>query len=253
MLNDIPKISIITVVFNGENVITPTIKSITDQTYKNIEYIIIDGGSSDKTIEKINEYRETVNIFISENDNGIYDAMNKGLKAATGDYVWFINAGDRIYSNDTLSKIFEIETQADAYYGDVMYIDMNGNELGRRTLKTPPEKLSWRSFINGMVVSHQSLIVKRDKSVEYDLRFKHVSDLDWCIRSLKNCQSINNTHLYLSKFLMGGYSKNTITRSNIERLKILFTHFNFLKVIISQISLLLKFITYLFKDKKRLY
>lgn len=247
------KFSIVTVVFNSEFVLENTIKSITEQEYKDIEYIIIDGGSTDGTIDIIKKYERFVSFWISETDNGIYDAMNKGLKKATGDYVWFLNAGDEIYSPDTLSFINTLVSDADAYYGEVEYIDENGKDLGTRTLKKPPENLSWKDLDKGMVVSHQSIIVKRDKAIYYNLNYKYCSDIDWMIRTLKNCQTIVNTKMILSKFLIGGYSKKNIIKSNRERFKILRNHFSLFKVLKSHVYLSMKFLKYYFTNKRKLY
>ena len=101
-----PKVSIITVVFNGENIIEKTMQSVFAQTYDNIEYIIVDGKSSDNTLSIIEKYKEKISVLISEKDKGLYDAMNKGLQVATGDYVWFMNGGDQIADAQVLTKIF---------------------------------------------------------------------------------------------------------------------------------------------------
>ena len=247
------KISIITVVYNSESALEKTIESITEQKYKDIEYIIIDGGSTDGTFAIIKKFEKHISFWISEPDKGIYDAMNKGLEKATGDYVWFLNAGDEIYSPDTLSFINTLENDADAYYGEVEYIDEEGKNLGTRTLKKPPENLSWKDLDKGMVVSHQSIIVKRDRAVYYNLDYKYCSDIDWMIRTLKNCKIILNTNRILSKFLIGGYSKKNIIESNRERYKILRNHFSLFKVLKSHVYLSVKFLKYYFTNKKKLY
>lgn len=248
-----PKVSIITVVYNAEDILKKTLESINCQTYSNIEHIIIDGNSNDNTLQILKQNLKVDTKIISEEDNGIYDAMNKGLKIANGEYIWFINAGDQIYSENIISLIFDNSLNSDAYYGDMVYINNRNEILGTRTLKKIPNSLSWYDFLYGMVVSHQSLIIKKEKVVEYDLQYKHVADLDWCIRSLQNCQSIVNSELVLSKFLIGGYSKKNIIKSNLERLKILFKHFSCLKVISSQIFLFFRFAIYFVTTKKKYY
>ena len=247
------KISIITVVLNSKSSLEKTIKSIAGQIDSNIEYIIIDGGSTDGTHDVIKKYDEVVSYWISEPDKGIYDAMNKGLKKATGDYVWFLNAGDEIYSHDTLNYVNSIECDADAFYGEVEYVDEEGKNLGTRTLKKPPDSLTWKDMDKGMIVSHQSLIVKREKAVYYNLDYKYCSDVDWMIRTLKNCSKIINTIRILSKFLIGGYSKTNIIKSNKERFKILRNHFSLLKVLKSHVYLSVKFLKYYFTNKRKLY
>jgi glycosyltransferase involved in cell wall biosynthesis len=247
------KISIITVVLNRKDLLEKTIESIISQSNNNFEIVIIDGGSTDGTIEIIKKYSDIIYYWVSEPDKGIYDAMNKGLKSATGDYVWFLNAGDEIYSNDTLQKITSLNILPDVFYGDVGYIDANGKELGTRVLKTPPDNFSWRSLLKGMVVSHQSFVIKKEKAEFYNPDYKYCADIDWMINSMKNCKNICNTKMVLSKFLIGGYSKRNIIKSNKERYKILRKNFGFFPVIRSHILMGFNFLKYYFTTKKKLY
>src|SRR5690606_38456206 len=124
--------SVITVVYNHVRDIERTLLSVLGQTYPNIEYIIVDGASTDGTLDILKNYESRFAKLISERDQGIYDAMNKGLHHATGDYVLFMNAGDEIYSNDTVSKIFAHEPDADIYYGETEMYDDHWQSLGRR-------------------------------------------------------------------------------------------------------------------------
>jgi len=215
-----PKISIITVVFNGEKHIGRTISSVTGQTYPEIEYIIIDGKSTDRTLEIIKGYKG-VDRLVSEPDSGLYDAMNKGLKAATGDYIWYLNAGDQIYNNDTVEKMVAgMEGTPDIIYGGTMIIDENQNEIGDRRLK-PPARLTWRSFRQGMVVCHQSLIVRREIAHDYNLAYRFSADIEWAIRAAKNAAQINNSQLILSRFLEGGLTNDHIKEGLKERFAIM--------------------------------
>lgn len=194
----LPVISVITVVYNSLSLIEKTISSILSQTYPNIEYIVIDGGSSDGTAEIIRVYEERISWWISEPDRGIYDAMNKGLAAATGDYVWFMNAGDRIYRDDTLEEIitgagsepvreYGSFIRAKIYYGDTMIVDPQYREVGLRRLR-PPEVLTWKSFKKGMLVCHQAIIVGREIAEPFDPQYRHSADFDWVVRALKKAQ-----------------------------------------------------------------
>jgi glycosyltransferase involved in cell wall biosynthesis len=221
--------SIITVTYNAVQWIERSIQSIVSQTYPNIEYIIVDGGSTDSTVDiiKNNSQLSTFNFqLISESDNGLYDAMNKGLKLATGDYVWFINAGDEIRSVNTIQGIVNQllpDTRypiPDIIYGETEILDAQGNSLGMRRLKAP-KKLTWKSFKMGMLVSHQSFIVKREITEFYDLQYRYSADFDWCIRCLKKANSIFNTHLTLSYFLEAGYSAANRKASLKERYEIM--------------------------------
>jgi len=253
MSSDNFNISIITVVLNRKNQLEKTINSIISQTFKNYEIVIIDGGSTDGTLDVIKKYSDVISYWNSEKDNGIYDAMNKGLKVATADYIWFLNAGDEIYSINTIQKLTELNMMPDIFYGDVQYIDTEGNNLGTRKLKKPPESFNWKNLLKGMVVSHQSFIIKRDKAEFYNLNYKYCADIDWMINSMKNCKEIYNTKIILSKFLTGGYSKRNIIKSNRERYKILRKNFGFFKVIIVHIYLSILFIKYILSAKKRYY
>ena len=218
--------SIITITYNAAQWLERTIQSIISQTYPDIEYIIVDGGSTDGTIEIITNYKLRITKWISESDRGLYDAMNKGLKLATGDYVWFINAGDRIHSANTIQEIinrlspFAFHLSPDVIYGETEISDNQGNSLGMRRLKAP-ENLTWKSFKMGMLVSHQSFIVKREIAELYDLQYRYAADFDWCIRCLKKTNNILNTHLTLSYFLEAGYSSANRKASLKERYDIM--------------------------------
>ena len=194
-----PKISIITVVYNGHSLIERTIRSVISQTWLNIEYIIIDGGSSDGTLEIAEKYQSKIALIHSGKDDGIYDAMNKGLKDATGDYVLFMNAGDELYDSTTIASVFA-QGEADVYYGNTAVADEHGKILGDRRL-SPPAQLSWKSLRYGMCVSHQSFIARRSICEPYDLRYRVGSDIDWVIKVLKRAATVRNTGIYISKFL----------------------------------------------------
>ena len=151
-------VSIITVTYNAEVCLEKTIQSVINQTYKNIEYIIIDGGSSDKTLSIIKKYKKYIKYWISEPDKGIYDAMNKGIKIAKGDYINFLNAGDFYYENNVLSYLFDnLDKSVDLLYGDSYLIDQNGVNV--RLLKAGV--LNRYTVKKGMAACHQSIFIKR--------------------------------------------------------------------------------------------
>lgn len=225
-------LSVITVCFNAEKTIERTIQSVLQQTYPAIQHIIVDGASTDGTMNIINNYREKIAAVISEKDAGLYDGMNKGLKAATGEYVYFLNADDEFFDKTIVEKIFAANTGADVYYGEVMFTDKAGKELGVRSKVTnqkTPEQLDWKGLQKGMVVSHQAFFVKRKLAVEYDLRYKICSDIDWMIRCLKNSKRIINTHLVFAKFAAGGTSKQRQKLAWRERFFILQRHYGVIK------------------------
>jgi len=228
----LPRISLITIVYNDVGGIEKTILSIINQTYREVEYIIIDGGSTDGTIDIINKYMERITRWLSEPDNGLYDAMNKGLSLASGDYVWFINSGDQVYATDTIDKMVRSsDIPPDIYYGGTIIIDAEGNEIGDRRLK-PPRQLSWKSFKKGMLVCHQSVVVRRSIAPEYDLKYRIAADIDWVIRVTKNARTIHNTGQVLSRFLEGGLSRVKVKQGLKERFAIMSQYFGFVPTLL---------------------
>lgn len=217
-----PLVSIITVVYNGEEFLEETILSVINQSYDNVEYIIIDGGSTDRTLDIIKKYEGYIDYWVSEKDRGIYDAMNKGIKLFRGQYIWFINAGDLLYNTDILKSIFNISCTVDCYYGRTALIK---NKTIRK-ITSIPNVLSWKSMAQGMVISHQSIIFHRKKVVLYNLTYNVVSDHDWIIQILKNCDSIINTDLTLSKYLLDGFSEANFDICWIERMKIIKNYYS---------------------------
>jgi len=246
----LPKLSVITVVYNSEQFIERTIQSVLGQTYSNIEYIIIDGGSSDKTIDLIKKYNSLSGNWISEKDNGLYDAMNKGLLRVTGDYVCFLNSGDTFFSNDTIENVFSgISEHPDVIYGETMIVDSEGNEIGLRRLKTP-ENLTWKSFKKGMLVCHQSIYVKSAIAENYNLKYKYSADFDWVLKVLKNAKTIHNSSLVLTRFLDGGINKKNIRKGLYERFKIMAKNYGLIFTIFFHIPIGIKFIWYYFRNKR---
>jgi len=247
-----PKFSIITVTFNAEKTLEVTIQSILNQNYRNIELIIIDGSSTDGTIDIIKKYESGIYKWVSEPDHGLYDAMNKGMKLATGDYLWFMNAGDEIYQSNTLDLITEMCSDQDVFYGEMMLIDGTGKEIGLRSRMTSqklPFSLNWKSMRKGMVVGHQSFIIKRSIAPEFDISYHYSADIDWIIKSLKKAIVIKNTGLVLSKFLSnevlgkfhaGGESKKHLYNSLKERFMIHCKHYGFFTTILFHIFIILK-------------
>ena len=248
-MNEKPKISIVTVVFNGEEHIGRTIESVTCQTYDRIEYLIVDGQSTDGTMEVIAGY-DGVDRVISEPDKGLYDAMNKGLRAATGDYIWFLNSGDQVYSIDTVEKLVDgLSGKPDVIYGGTMIIDEAQREIGDRRLK-PPSQLTWKSFRQGMVVCHQALIVKRENAPEYNLDYRLSADIDWAIRSTRQAAGIYNAHMVLSRFLEGGLTENNIKAGLKERFRIMTRYYGLIPTILRHFLFGIRLTNYYLKHRR---
>jgi glycosyltransferase involved in cell wall biosynthesis len=235
-----PKISIITVVYNAVGLIESTIKSVANQTYTNIEYIVIDGGSSDGTVEIAERYQHTIALLQSGKDNGIYDAMNKGLRQATGDYVLFLNAGDLLYADHTIEQIFASQPLADVYYGNTAVIDKSGKVIGDRRLQSPAQ-LTWKSLQYGMCVSHQSFIALKSLCTDYDLQYQVSADIDWVIKILKQAINVENTNVYISKFLEGGTSNTRRKKALLERFQIMTKHYGFWQTIFNHVYILFRY------------
>lgn len=222
-----PRLSVITVVYNNEKDIGRTMLSVLNQTYPNIEYIIVDGASGDGTLDVIRRYENRLARLISEKDSGIYDAMNKGLAAATGDYVLFMNSGDEIYHKDTVEKVFASEPDADIYYGETEMYDENWQSLGQRRHHAPAE-FSWKSFRFGMSISHQAIYIRRAITEPYDLKYHLSADIDWILKAAGKANKIVNTRMYVAKYLSGGMSKKRHRQSLIERFQILSKYYGLL-------------------------
>lgn len=234
-------LSIITITYNAAPTLERTIQSVERQTARRIEYIIVDGASTDGTMNVVGRYLHVVNRCISEPDTGIYNAMNKGLTLARGKYVWFLNAGDEIPEPDTVERMLNSSPNADVYYGDTVMTDAEGNVIGRRRLE-PPEQLSWRSFREGMLVSHQSFIAKRAICPKYDERYRFSADFDWCIAILRQAQTICNTRMTLSRFLDGGITKHNIIAGLRERFAIMTRYYGFAPTVVRHIPIAAKFL-----------
>ena len=220
----LPKLSVITIVYNNVRDIERTALSVLNQTYANIEYIIIDGASTDGTLEILKKYESRLHKLVSEKDKGIYDAMNKGLALATGDYVLFMNSGDEIYAPDTVEKVFASEPEADIYYGETEMYDESWKSLGQRRHRAP-EDFSWREFKYGMSISHQAIYIRRSLTEPYDTTYKLSADIDWILKAAKRAKKIVNTKMYVAKYLVGGMSKKKHRQSLVERFHIFSKHY----------------------------
>lgn len=235
MLNTTPpKFSIITVTYNAANVLEDTIQSVIAQSYHHIEYIIIDGASKDGTLDIIGKYRSYVHVFVSEPDKGLYDAMNKGLSLATGDYLCFLNAGDSFHSGDTLHDMVHsipANTSPDVLYGETAIVNSERHFIKMRRLAAP-QVLTWKSFKKGMLVSHQAFFPKRVLAEPYDLRYRFSADFDWCIRILKKSAYIHNTRLTLIDYLDEGMTTRNRKASLKERFRIMAKYYGWVSTLL---------------------
>lgn len=229
-----PKFSIITVTYNAATVIRPTLESVQAQTYTNYEYILVDGGSKDDTVTIAKASGIEFAHIISERDKGIYDAMNKGIALATGDYLCFLNAGDAFYAPDTLQTIVDVIAEEkelpDVLYGETAEVDDNRNFVRMRRLQAPKE-LDWRSFRNGMLVCHQAFYARREIVPMYDLKYRLSADVDWCIKVMKRAKKMIDVNATVVNYLQNGISLQYHRKSLIERFRIMSKHYGLLPTI----------------------
>ena len=176
--------------------------------------------------------------------------MNKALDLITGDYVWFINAGDEIYSKTTIEEIFKDFSNQDVFYGKTQLIKQNGDVLKVTTI---PQNLDWKSFYFGMVVSHQSIIFKRSLVAKYDLSYKIVSDQDWIIDNLKKSENIKNTNLVLSKYLLDGFSGRNFHKAWREKFVIVKKHYGYFAYLLNIFSYAKAYLKTLIKKSMKFY
>ena len=235
------KITIITVTYNAASVLQRTLDSVCTQTYQDIEHLIIDGASKDETVQMAESYKAQVPykvVIQSEPDQGLYDAMNKGLHKATGDYLIFLNAGDALHANDTLETVSQLSSNSPAViYGDTSIVDSEGRFLHLRRLR-PPKQLTWKSFKQGMLVCHQAFYVRTDiaQQEDYDLLYRHSADVDWCIRVMKRAElqhlPLVNTNAILADFMEGGNTTQNHRASLKERYQVMCHHYGTIQTIL---------------------
>lgn len=195
-----PLITVVTVVFNGEATLEQTIQSVVNQTYDNVEYIVVDGNSTDRTLDIIKKYEDRIDYWQSEPDKGIYDAMNKAIDLATGDWLNFMNVGDTFYSNKVLSKIFgNGEIPYDVIYGNSF---CNGNEIKPKSLLKIPIRMPF---------CHQASFVRKScfDMYKFDLSYKLIADGVFFYR-IKKSRKFNYINEVICKYDGSGVSSNQV-------------------------------------------
>lgn len=206
MENNKPLISIITVVYNGEKYLEETIQSVMNQTYDNVEYIIIDGGSSDGTLDIIKKYEDKIDYWVSERDGGISDAFNKGVKVSKGDYVNFQGDGDGFYAPNTLEKVFEsIDQKEDIFISaKIQRIDENGEEI---YISKHIEKFNKKSLLFRMSLPHQGLFTHKSYFEKYglfDVNNTFCMDYEHLLRSYKEFPKVVTKDMVVARWRADG-------------------------------------------------
>lgn len=234
------KISVVTVCYNAVKTIEDTMLSVLNQTYDNIEYIIIDGGSTDGTVDIIKKYADRLAYWVSEPDKGIYDAMNKGIDAATGDYINFMNSGDSFVNDNTLSLIAkELNPVYEIIYGDTIF-KAPACEYRRKTLPLD-------NILHCMPFGHQSTFIKLSlmKAVKYDTSFKSSGDYHFFYNCYLKNIPFHHTPIDVAKYENG----NGIS---IDNYRLVLKENALIKGIKGEISWKIKyFFTVLYKDLKK--
>ena len=240
------RFTVVTITYNAEAVLQRTLDSVARQTYRNMEHLIVDGASKDGTLPMAEHYKEQSDasdnghqvIIQSEPDRGIYDAMNKGLTQASGDYVVFLNAGDFFPAANTLEEIvhqcrlneYPAAERPGVLYGNTDIVDGEGHYLHPRRLQ-PPTKLTWKSFRHGMLVCHQAFYARTDiaKNTQYDTRYRFSADVDWCIRIMRESERMGlclcNTGMVVANYTEEGATTQNHQASLKERFDIMHRHY----------------------------
>lgn len=243
-----PLISIITVCYNAEATISATLQSIDNQIGVDPEvdfrHIVIDGASSDATLDILKSYQQPYRTVYSEPDRGIYDAMNKGMDHADGEYYIFLNAGDAFHASDTLNKIVETIRKNDRpgiVYGQTDLVDTDRNFIGHRHLSAP-EHLTYDSFKQGMVVCHQAFVALARIAPRYDLHYRYSADYDWCLQCLQHSRHNRYIPDVLIDYLSEGVTTANRYASLRERFRIMCFYFGATSTVIRHLKFVPRFI-----------
>lgn len=232
-MGSVKSLSVITVTYNAAETLGRTISSVKQQTYPHIQHVIVDGNSTDGTIDLIREYASKKTKWISEPDKGLYFAMNKAVMLADGNYLCFLNAGDTFCCANTVAQMmasFYGHHEPDIIYGETAIVDDNGKFLHMRRLKAP-KRLTYKSFKKGMLVCHQAFIVNKKIYSPYDTSYRFSSDFDWAIRMMKRAEHIHNSDYVLINYLNEGLTTANRKASLKERFAIMSKHYGLLPTV----------------------
>lgn len=229
-------LSVITINYNNFAGLKRTLASIPAIETDLWEWIVIDGGSSDRSVEYLKDYEGKLDVSVIEPDDGLYDAMNKGLSKSKGKFVWFLNSGDILYDQSTFNIILDSikSNKVDFIYGDAQYINAENKPLGLMSKVKPqkfPEKLNKSSFRFGMSVCHQSMIVRRELCSLYSMDYRYASDIDWTLNILEKKPITLNLNCVIAGFEEGGTSTQSIRLAMRERFNIFVNHFGWINTL----------------------
>lgn len=233
-----PLISVVTITYNAAQTLPITMASVAEQTFTDFEHVIIDGASRDDTILIARKMGRPDVKIVSEPDNGLYDAMNKGLRKARGQYVVFLNAGDAFHEPDTLNHYAAAirAKSPDIIYGDTEIVGIDGRTIGKRHLSAP-DILTFDSFSDGMLICHQSFMVRKSIAPRYDTDYRFSADYDWTIRCIKASRpgSRINLHRVVTDYLSDGLSDRNKKESLKERFRIMSRHYGTVRAVLKHL------------------
>ena len=247
-----PLFSIITVTYNAASTLPATLASVKEQSCKQYEYIVMDGLSKDNTVEMAKAADIPNARIFSSSDKGLYDAMNKAIDEATGDYLIFLNAGDAFHAPDTLQTIADAivaNGRPDIVYGQTQLVNANRQRIGDRHL-IAPEELTFKSFAQGMLVCHQAFIASRKIVQHYDLQYRFSADYEWCLRCLK--QSSKNVYVphTIIDYLSEGITTANRKASLKERFNIMCHYYGTIPTIVRHLKFIPRFLKQRRIDRK---
>ena len=221
MIEILPKVSIITVVFNAKEDLKKTMQSVFSQTYNNIEYIIIDGGSTDGTVDVVESYKDRISYFKSEKDKGIYDAMNKGIEQATGEWLNFLNAGDMFVDSQVLEKIFKNPLDnVNLIYGSIVVRDI----LGKDIATVQPKKFTKFNIVfwGTGTLCHQAMFVSSRIIGKYALKYKLKGELNWYFDLLPKVKRFKIVDFPVVVYSLGGTGEQNYRLNHLETIEVMF-------------------------------
>lgn len=237
-----PLFSIITVTYNASATLGRTMQSVATQTCGDYEHIIMDGVSKDDTVAIARRFSNVRTHIVSRPDNGLYDAMNNAMDIATGEYLIFLNAGDKFHNSGALQRLaetIESNNRPGIVYGQTDLVDDNGKYIGPRHL-TAPRTLTVKSFKKGMLVCHQAMAVRRDIAPHYDTQWRFSADYDWCIICLKRSGKNVYVDSTLIDYLYEGMTTRNHRASLRERFRIMAHHYGFFPTVLRHLGFVLR-------------
>jgi glycosyltransferase involved in cell wall biosynthesis len=223
-----PVITVITVVYNAVSLVEDTIKSVISQRYDDVEYILVDGGSTDGTVDIIKSYEKNIAHWVSESDKGIYDAMNRAIDMASGDWINFLNAGDTFFSEYSVEQmVANLSCSVSVVYGDSMIKDGTHLFVARAKQMSPTNLIFWGT----RTVCHQAMFVRRSVCVHYNIKYILKAELDWYFELLERGAQVKYVPMPVCIYALGGLSDRLFKLEMTETIKVMIKRHSFLAML----------------------